>query len=62
MKMNKSRAEELLIPLKNGKPVGISPHWRDRLIEALEYIIDNETPKKPERLRYAIDPDADIPF
>jgi hypothetical protein len=62
MKMNKSRAEELLIPLKNGKAVGISTHWRDRLIEALEYIIDNETPKKPERLQYTIDPDVDMPF
>ena len=42
MKMTKSRAEELLIPLKSGQAVGISPHWRDRLIEALEYVIEQE--------------------
>lgn len=43
MKMNRSRAKELLIPLKNGKATGISQHWKDRLIEALEYVIEHES-------------------
>lgn len=48
MKMNKSRAEELLVPLRNGKAEGISEEWAQRLIEALEYVIDGETEHKVE--------------
>jgi len=51
MKMNKLRAEELLTPLKNGSAKGISDAWKDRLIEALEYVIENEfcpTPATPD--------------
>ena len=48
MKMNKSRAEELLVPLRNGKAEDISPAWTERLIEALEYVIDSE-PEHKER-------------
>jgi len=43
MKMNSSRAKELLVPLKNGKANVMSPAWIERLIEALEYVIENES-------------------
>lgn len=41
--MNKNRAEELLVPLKKGTANGISSQWKERLIEALEYVIENES-------------------
>ena len=40
MKMNKDRAEELLVPLRNGTAENISAEWPKRLIEALEYVIE----------------------
>ena len=43
MKMNIHRAKELLVPLKKGNANGISPEWAARLIEALEYVIENES-------------------
>lgn len=46
MKMNKNRAEELLVPLKKGTAEGISKPWAERLIEALEYVIENESTKE----------------
>lgn len=42
MKMNINRAQELLVPLKNGTANGISLEWSARLIEALEYVIEHE--------------------
>ena len=47
LKMNLHRAQELIIPLKNGTAKGISQHWKARLIEALEYVIENESAKFP---------------
>ena len=43
LKMNLRRAQELIEPLKNGKANGISKAWQARLIEALEYVIENES-------------------
>lgn len=43
LKMNKNRAKELLEPLYADKAQGISKHWQARMIEALEYVIENET-------------------
>lgn len=40
--MTKARAEELIVPLKNGKARDISNAWRARLIEALEYVIQHD--------------------
>ena len=43
MKMNLHRAQELIEPLRKGTANGISEHWRARLIEALEYVIEHES-------------------
>lgn len=43
MKMNLNRANELIEPLRKGTAIGISNHWKARLIEALEYVIENES-------------------
>jgi hypothetical protein len=42
MKMNLDRAQELIEPLRKGTAEGISPMWQERMIEALEYIIERE--------------------
>ena len=41
LKMNLRRAQELIEPLKKGKANGISKAWQERLIEALEYVVEN---------------------
>lgn len=46
LKMNKHRAEELIKPLYKETAEGISQGWAQRLIEALEYVIENETKKE----------------
>lgn len=46
LKMTKERAEELIRPLYKQTARGISEQWATRLIEALEYVIENETKKE----------------
>jgi len=50
MKMNKARAKELIVPLKQGTADGISHEWTLRLIEALEYVIENENHRTAHEL------------
>ena len=47
LKMNLRRAQELITPLRNGKASNISDAWRERLIEALEYVIEHESGNTP---------------
>lgn len=47
-KMNLHRAQELIVPLKNGTANDISLAWKARLIEALEYVIEHES--QPEQI------------
>ena len=42
LKINRARAEELIVPLRKGTAEGISQAWQARLIEALEYVIEHE--------------------